>query len=81
MLLSMNFAVLNYLTLGGIDVSHILRFCDRYPVRVETKGSSRPLCAEKIWFTSNVDPRNWYPELDPETLVALLRRFNITHFN
>lgn len=66
---------------GGIDVSHILRWCDRYPVRVEVKGSSRPLVAEKIWFTSNVDPRDWYPDLDQETKNALLRRFNITHFN
>jgi hypothetical protein len=66
---------------GGIDVAHILRWCDRYPVRVETKGSSRPLVSERIWFTSNVDPRLWYPELDPDTLVALIRRFNITHFN
>lgn len=66
---------------GGIDVSHILRWCDRYPVRVEIKGSSKPLLATKIWFTSNVDPRQWYSELDAETLSALLRRFNITHFN
>lgn len=66
---------------GGIDISHILRWCDRYPVRVEIKGSSRPLLAEKLWFTSNVDPRDWYPELDQETKNALLRRFNITHFN
>jgi len=66
---------------GGIDVSHILRWCDRYPVRVEIKGSSKPLVALKIWFTSNVDPRNWYPDLDPDSLEALLRRFNITHFN
>lgn len=65
---------------GGIDVSHILRWCDRYPVRVEIKGSSKPFMARKIWFTSNVDPREWYPELDKETLDALLRRFNIIHF-
>jgi len=66
---------------GGIDISHILRWCDRYPVRVEIKGSSRPLVASKIWFTSNLDPREWYPDLDEETKSALLRRFNITHFN
>lgn len=66
---------------GGIDISHVLRWCDRYPVRVEVKGSSRPLDAERIWFTSNVDPRDWYPDLDEETKAALLRRFNITHFN
>lgn len=66
---------------GGIDVAHILRWCDRYPVRVEVKGSSRPLVAQRIYFTSNLDPRLWYPELDADTLEALIRRFNITHFN
>lgn len=66
---------------GGIDVSHILRWCDRYPVRVEIKGSSCPLVARKIWFTSNLDPRLWYPELDQESVAALIRRFNIVHFN
>lgn len=65
---------------GGIDISHLLRWCDRYPCHVELKGSSTPLLAESIWFTSNVDPRNWYPDLDPETLSALLRRLSITHF-
>lgn len=60
---------------GAIDVSHILRWCDRYPVRVEIKGSSVPLAANKIIFTSNLAPSKWYPELDPETSAALMRRF------
>lgn len=66
---------------GSIDVSHLLRWLDRYPVSVETKGSATPFLAEVIWITSNVDPRHWYPELDDATLQALLRRVNITHFN
>jgi len=65
---------------GGIDVSHILRWCDRYPVRVEVKGSSRPLLAEVIWITSNLNPLDWYPDLDLETKEALIRRFNIVFF-
>lgn len=65
---------------GGIDVAHLLRWCDRYPCHVELKGSSTPLVANTIWFTSNVDPREWYPDLDPETLSALLRRLSIVHF-
>lgn len=65
---------------GGIDISHILRWTDRYPVRVEIKGASRPLEAERLWFTSNVDPRMWYPELDQATIDALIRRINIVHF-
>lgn len=65
---------------GGIDISHILRWTDRYPVQVEIKGSSRPLLATRIWITSNLHPSKWYPDLDPETLAALLRRLTITEF-
>lgn len=66
---------------GAIDVSHILRWTDRYPVRVETKGSTVALAAKTIYFTSNIDPRTWYPELDSDTVDALIRRLNITHYN
>nr|WPR18602.1 MAG: replication polyprotein [Chemarfal virus 185] len=66
---------------GGIDISHVLRWFDRYPVLVEIKGSSMPLVATKIWITSNISPREWYPGLDEETLNALLRRLNILHFD
>jgi len=65
---------------GGIDISHMLRWLDRYPVLVEVKGSSTVLSAEKIWITSNIHPRNWYPDLDVATLEALLRRLEITQF-
>jgi len=66
---------------GGIDIAHLLRWCDRYPVIVELKGSSTVLSATKIWITSNLSPDDWYPELDVETKAALRRRLNITHFN
>jgi len=65
---------------GGIDIAHILRWLDRYPVLVEIKGSSTPLVAEKIWITSNLHPMYWYPDLDEETRNALLRRLQITEF-
>jgi len=65
---------------GCIDIAHFLRWLDRYPVLVETKGSSTPLIYEKIWITSNLDPRLWYPGLDTATYAALLRRLKITHF-
>lgn len=66
---------------GAISISHLLRWLDRYPVRVECKGGSMALRCTKIWITSNLDPRNWYPDLDAATVSALLRRLNITHFN
>jgi len=64
---------------GGIDISHILRWLDRYPVRVEIKGSSKPLVSAAIWITSNLSPEDWYKEIDHETQAALLRRLNIIH--
>lgn len=66
---------------GGIDISHLLRWLDRYPVRVEIKGSSRPLVAEKIWITSNINVNQWYPECDAETMSALMRRLIVTEFD
>lgn len=66
---------------GGISISHILRWFDRYPVVVEIKGSSVVLRATTIWVTSNLDPRLWYPDVDQETVQALLRRLNITEFH
>lgn len=65
---------------GGIDIAHLLRWFDRYPVIVEVKGSSVVLCAKKIWITSNLSPDAWYPDIDAETLQALRRRINVTHF-
>jgi hypothetical protein len=65
---------------GIIQISHLLRWFDRYPLRVERKGSSVPLLAEKVWITSNIHPRQWYPELDEMTMDALLRRLSIKEF-
>ena len=64
---------------GRIDISHVLRWFDRYPVLVEIKGSATVLAAETIWITSNLDPRSWYPDLDQETQDALMRRLEIIH--
>jgi len=63
---------------GGIDVAHILRWFDRYPCMVEIKGSAKPLRASRFLVTSNLHPDQWYPELDPATLLALKRRMEIT---
>lgn len=65
---------------GCIDVAHLLRWLDRYPVLVEVKGSTVVFCAKRIYITSNLHPAQWYPGLDQETMNALLRRLTITHF-
>lgn len=66
---------------GRIDVSHLLRWLDRYPVNVEIKGSSVPSFVEHIWITTNLDVESWYPELDEATLNAIKRRIHITYMN
>lgn len=66
---------------GAIDISHLLRWLDRYPVLVEIKGSATSLVADTIWITSNLHPRDWFKECDMETVDALLRRLNITIFD
>lgn len=65
---------------GEINISHVLRWFDRYPVNVECKFGAVTLRATRIWITSNVDPREWYPGVNADTTAALLRRLTITHF-
>lgn len=65
---------------GEINISHILRWFDRYPVCVECKFGACILQAKNVWITSNLHPRDWYPALDEATRSALLRRLDITHF-
>lgn len=64
---------------GLINISHVLRWFDRYPVNVETKGGGTVLKAKSVWITSNLSPREWYPELDDVTMNALLRRLRVVH--
>lgn len=65
---------------GSIDISHMLRWLDRYPCIVEIKGASTVLVAETIWITSNLHPDYWYQDIDPATRDALFRRLEITIF-
>lgn len=66
---------------GGVHISHFLRWTDRHPVIVEVKGGSQVLRATNIWLTSNLNPRDWYPEIDEATRDALFRRLEIVHFD
>jgi len=65
---------------GQIGISHLLRWFDRYPVIVENKGGATVLKATTIWVTSNLHPKNWFPDLDGPTYLALERRLEIVHF-
>lgn len=66
---------------GQIAIEHLLKWLDRYPCTVEEKGGQIALSATKFWICSNLPVDQWYPGLDRETLEALRRRVQITHFN
>lgn len=59
---------------GRIDIAHILRWFDRYPCNAEVKGYSTPLEATTFYVTSNIDPRDWYPEINSAQRDGLMRR-------
>jgi len=66
---------------GEIGICHILRWTDKYPVTVNVKYSGSVLKAQNMWFTSNIDPRDWYPNAPAAQIEALLRRFTIVHMD
>lgn len=67
---------------GLVNITLLLQWLDRYPTLVEIKGSAVPFKSTNIWITSNIDPRNWYPDATDEQKLALLRRFTeVIHFS
>lgn len=67
---------------GKIDIAHLLRWLDRYPVCVENKFGGVVFRAKKIWITSNLSWESWYPDLDEDTKQALRRRLTkVIHFH
>lgn len=58
-------------------VNKLLEFIDQYPVQVRVKGSFVNFCPRRIYFTSNIDPKLWYRNIDEPTYDALMRRIHI----
>lgn len=61
---------------GRIDLSYLLTWFDRYPCNVEVKGYSTPLLATRFFITSNINPVNWYSDINEEQRRGLLRRLS-----
>lgn len=66
---------------GQIGIEYLLRWTDKYPCIVDIKYTSSVLKVKKIWMTSNIDPREWFPNAKPAQIEALLRRFTIVHMD
>lgn len=57
-----------------MPITTFLRWCDGYPIEVPVKGGFTPWAPDYIYFTSNVAFDSWWPEADPEHILAARRR-------
>lgn len=60
---------------GWLPFDDMLRLCDRYPLRVETKGGTMNFIGRRIFITSNKLPHEWYND-EIGNKDALYRRLN-----
>ena len=72
--------IIDDFTPRSIDIQYLLRWFDRYPCSIETKGSTANLQVELFIITSNYHPSEVYPEVHQHSIDALLRRIQIIHF-
>ncbi len=67
--------------MSQMTLTYLLRLMDKYPLKVEVKGSSREFLAETIVFTTNIHPYLWYDwEGRKSQWPALQRRFHEVWF-
>nr|QOU12654.1 replication protein [Canine circovirus] len=61
---------------GWLPFDDMLRLCDRYPLRVETKGGTMNFVARRVFITSNRLPHEWYND-EIGNKEALYRRLTL----
>lgn len=57
----------------NIDITLFLRITDRYPITVNTKGSTMAWSAKNIIITTNKHPKDWYGDTN-ENIGQIIRR-------
>lgn len=66
---------------GMLSYDYLLRLFDRYPVKVEAKGTEIEFNSKYIIVTSDKHPAAYYPEQGPVRILQLFRRLDtIQHF-
>lgn len=64
---------------GQYDITTFLRWTDRYPLRINVKGSYSYANWTKVYFTSNLNPIEWFSGTIEEHKQAFMRRVtNVT---
>jgi len=58
----------------AMDPKYWLEVCDRYEMTVENKGTTVNWAPKVIIFTSNDNPRDWWPDAPQATKDAISRR-------
>lgn len=65
-------------------IAFLLRLLDRYEMQVQVKGAHVWWVPKTIYITSNIEPKDWYPNATQAHQAALRRRLqefgNIQHF-
>lgn len=57
-----------------MKLHELLTLIDRYPINVEVKGAYVTFNSKRIYFTSDRDPKDWYPSASAEEYSQLERR-------
>lgn len=65
---------------GWFALDLLLRICDRYPVKVQTKGGEVFFCPEEIYITSNNEWKTWYKNWSLREQKAMERRITEVRF-
>lgn len=62
---------------GEYPLQLLLKLLDRYPMSVPVKGAFTNWCPRKVYITSNIHPREWYPQADSFSVAAMFRRISL----
>lgn len=66
---------------GEYSLGQMLKWTDKWQLRVNVRGGTRNAWWDRVYFTSNVHPDLWYPKEHPDKRAALMRRLtHIIHF-
>lgn len=59
---------------GDYEITTMLKWLDRYPLRINIKGSFTYANWNKIYFTSNIDPTYWFNNSNKDHKAAFMAR-------